>query len=512
MLEILARHALTQPLAPALRSAAVDGPKYSYGQFALAVDRVAGWLRDHQLRTDEPVLFVAESSCHWPIIDFAVMLAGGLPMAVPPGTPDETVAPLIRSSRVRQGVVVDTSQIPRMQRLGCIDIFDLSPHVLNDLLATPSLNRSSRKVFEGLLAKGESSSNDDTAYLAPSSGSTGAPKACQMTYGNMRFFGSTLQTCLALTTEDRIYSFLPLSQARLTDVVLPLHCGFETVMGTGKLWEELAAARPTMMVAPPFFYRRLQEHAMSSPAGTEAAMRELLGQARYVFTGAAPAPTGLLDFYQEHGIQVLEGYGMTESSSLASLNLPGRHRPGTQGQSVPGVSVRLSPQGEIEVSGPNVCAGYWRDPDGTQRTLREGWLRTGDFGVLDADGYLQLLGRAQERMELADGSQFWPGPVEADFGSVPGVERAVLVGNGHRRLAVLLALDTDADFHPEKIRATFDHLLAAHQERMGSEVLASWHVVAFPFTVESGELTALLKPRRAVIHERRRELIQLLCD
>jgi long-chain acyl-CoA synthetase len=444
-------------------------------------------------------------------MDMALMHAGALPAALPVTLSDSVIRKFAATVAAERCVVTDPEQKKRLQRMGVFDVIDVSSAGLAEAPEAPRGEEVASAV-RALMKTGLHSMDDKVAYISPSSGTTGESKGCCMTFGNARNFGSILSSQLSMSPQDRIFSFLPMPQARMTDVFLPLYCGSEVVVSRGgdHYIEELQTARPTIVVAPPFLYNRIRDIAATSSKPAPYVLEEMLGNTRFLFTGASPVPQSLLEFFRSNGIVLREGYGMTESSSLATLNLPGATRAGTQGRAVPGVMVQTAPDGEIELSGPNVFAGYWKNEAATSQAFHNGWLRTGDLGYLDDDGYLHLRGRSKDMLVLASGRRIHPTPVEQQFARVPGVAQAVLVGEGRGNLCVLLSLEPTSSNSPS-LHLELDRCLAAQQRELGGNTLSAWHVVEEPFTVESGELTALRKPSRRVIHERRQAVISQLC-
>jgi long-chain acyl-CoA synthetase len=253
------------------------------------------------------------------------------------------------------------------------------------------------------------------------------------------------------------------------------------------------------------------------------------GRLRYVIAGGAAVSSDLVDFFDAAGIQVLQGYGQTETSPVISFNRPGRNRSGTVGEALPGVEVRVSDDGEVLTRGPHVMLGYYHDEAATRAVFdADGWLHTGDRGTLDDDGYLRIAGRLKDEFKLSTGKFVFPEPLERRLERDPLVEHAVVFGAGHPYCVALLFLS------PEATRrwATQAGLLAstapAADAALPSEVLSApallerfreivatanaeadrWEQVQRftllpgPLSVASGLLTPTLKIRRASLAER----------
>jgi long-chain acyl-CoA synthetase len=250
-----------------------------------------------------------------------------------------------------------------------------------------------------------------------------------------------------------------------------------------------------------------------------------LDQARLLACGAAPIDPELLRWFHSIGLPVAEGYGMTEVSLCTSMNRPRDIRIGTVGPPVPGVSVKISPEGEILVRGENVCAGYWRDPDASSELIdASGWLHTGDLGQLDVNGFLMVTGRKKALIITAYGKNVSPEMIETRLRAELLISQAVVVGDDRPYLAALLTIDLEAAaqwaqhrgraldlealtedpaFH-EEISRSIDRVNSEHSHAEG---LRAWRVLANDFTLAAGELTPTLKVKRDVVTRRYGDVI-----
>jgi long-chain acyl-CoA synthetase len=252
------------------------------------------------------------------------------------------------------------------------------------------------------------------------------------------------------------------------------------------------------------------------------------GRLRYFVSGSAPLPVNIAEFFQGVGLPILEGYGLTETAPILTVNPPAAPRAGTVGTALPGVELRIAADGEILARGPNVMSGYYNRPEATAEALRDGWFHTGDIGTIDADGYLRITGRTKDVLVTSGGKKIAPQPIEEILKRNPLVAEAVLLGDRRRYAAALIVPDFSAlerrlkDLgRPPSSRAelaTRPDVLALYQEIVDAlnrdlsqfERIKKIALLPAEFSVASGELTPTLKVKRKVIEDRYRGDIEKL--
>jgi long-chain acyl-CoA synthetase len=407
----------------------------------------------------------------------------------------------------------------------------------------------------------------DLATLVYTSGTTGPPKGAMITHANVMATMRSLTSLIDIRPDDRFLSFLPLSHITERSI-----SHFGQIVSGAETWfarsfatvvEDLQACRPTLLFAVPRLWEKFQDGileqmaAQHGPAGLLAqryleiatgpgarspvqsaeyqlldrvvgrSVRRRLGldQARILACGAAPVHPALLRWFHGIGLPIVEGYGQTEVSLCTSTNLPAATRIGTVGRPIPGVTVKISDDGEILVKGDNVCAGYWRDEAATRELVDgDGWMHSGDLGRLDPDGYLRVTGRKKDLIITAYGKNIAPGEIETSLRMAPLIGQAVVVGDGRPYLTALVTLDAEAavewaerrgrsfdlealaedpDLHAELGRA-IDAVNATHSHAEG---IRRWRVLPHDLTLARGELTPTLKVKRSVVIERWSDLV-----
>jgi len=412
----------------------------------------------------------------------------------------------------------------------------------------------------------------DLATIIYTSGTTGRPKGCELTHGNLladvRNVVRGWLPAIFERPDAATLLFLPLAHsfARIIQVGA-IEAG--VVLGhtpsVATLLPDLASFRPTFILAVPRVFEKVyngaEQQASASPvkgrifraaartavawsqaSGTNAAapsgagaplrLRHALfdrlvyaklrgavgGRAEYAVSGGAPLGERLGHFFRGAGITVLEGYGLTESCAAATVNRPDHMKIGTVGQPLPGVSVKIADDGEIFLGGPAIFAGYWRNEPATAEVMADGWLRTGDIGELDEDGFLRVTGRKKELIVTAGGKNVAPAVLEDRIRAHPLVSQVLVVGDGRPYVACLITLDEEsveiwkAKF-PQYQSATMAELSEAPEllaELQGAvddankavsraEAVRRFRVLPGDFTEQSGHLTPSLKVRRNVI-------------
>src|SRR5262245_9156949 len=398
--------------------------------------------------------------------------------------------------------------------------------------------RQSLARHEAELARRESALGpDDLATIMYTSGTTGDPKGVMLTHGNIV---SNSVACLEsepVQPDDLNLAWLPLSHiyGRTVDFYERLVAGATMALAesaeTGV--QNLAEVRPTHLSCVPRFYEKLLAPAVSpAPTVTPATLRAGFGpRMRFLGSGGAPLPAAVEKALRDAGLPILPGYGLTESSPVITFNRTTRSKPYTVGVALPGVEVKIAPDGEILSRGPHIMAGYWNNPEATADAIRDGWLYTGDLGSLDADGFLTITGRKKELLVLSNGKKVVPPHIEGLLVADECIDQAVVCGEGRHYLTALLVPHWDnlckavATIGLSLDGCVAEEQLARHpavtevlQKRVarcladvaGYEQVKKFIVLPRPFTVASDELTVSLKVRRNVILAKHRAELEAL--
>lgn len=413
------------------------------------------------------------------------------------------------------------------------------------------------------------------ATIIYTSGTTGDPKGVVLSHDNILSSIRASTKVVHTTVEDEGLSFLPLSHSfeRLVafwylhnGVTLTFAESLDTIArdlsrvqptvitGVPRVYEKLRARVLERVAESPAFRRRLFAWAMRVGSEVVGARREgrpvrlilalkarvadtlvarrvrerLGGRLRLAVSGSAPLPQDVGEFFEALSMPIVEGYGLTETAPILTVNPERAIRYGTVGKAVPGVEIRLAADGEVLARGPNVMLGYYNRPEETAAVLRDGWLHTGDIGKIDADGYLTITDRKKDLIVTSGGKNVAPGRIEQGLASSPLVVEALVIGDGRRFPAALVVPDFDALgarlralgrpggtreelAARDDVRALYQELVdGVNGELAGFERIKRFALVPAELSIAGGELTPTMKLRRGVVESRWREVIEAL--
>ncbi|GGP79422.1 AMP-dependent synthetase/ligase [Streptomyces melanogenes] len=518
---------------PALRHR--DGDAWTtetYEDLRDAVRDLGRALLSRGLRPGDRIAILAETSPQWTHTHLACLAAGAVVVPIYPTAGEEEVKWVLKDSGARFALYESEEQAARLEALrpelpSLEAVWCLKGR--GELRAQPTTARSRNATLADLLKTANAVRPEDTATLVYTSGTTGPPKGCRLTHGNL---GAVQDATLPLTEGgpgDRTYLYLPLAHllAQLIQFSTLLYGGELCYFG-GRVEDivaELAEARPTHLPSVPRLFEKVHQgvlslaeelHVTDGKELSELVRAAFGGNLRWALTGGAPIAPETLDFLRAAGIQVFEGYGMTESAGVITLNHPGAVRYGTVGRPIDGCEVRIAEDGEVLARGANVFPGYHANPAGTAEALDgDGWLHTGDLGALDPDGYLTITGRKKDLIITSAGKNLTPSEVELAIERSRFVSHAVMVGDRRPYPVALITVDPAevAGKDPAAVRALVQEAVDAANARVSRPArIRAFAVLDEDFTVESGVLTPTQKVRRRAVTERYAEEIERLYE
>jgi long-chain acyl-CoA synthetase len=526
------------------------------------------------------VALLSRTRYEWTVVDYALWAAGAVTVPVYETSSAEQVEWILTDSGA-QAIVVETParlqaigevlrRLPGVRRTWLIEADAAAPSL--DALVAEGAGVGEADLAQRRMSAGAG----DFATIIYTSGTTGRPKGCEITHGNLLANARNAVRWLSVifdTPGASTLLFLPLAHSFARQIeVGAVEAG--AVLGhipdMGTLLPDLATFQPTFILAVPRVFEKLYNGAeqQASESGVRgaifrAAARTATAWSRALGTGDAPSPGAasgpgpvlrlqhaiydrlvyrrlraavggrvrysvsgggalgerLGHFFRGAGITIIEGYGLTETTAASTVNRPGRNKIGTVGQPLPGVSVRIDDDGEILLTGLNRFVGYWHNDAATAEALtHDGWLRTGDIGELDGDGYLRVTGRKKELIVTAGGTNVAPAVLEDRIRAHPLVSQCLVVGDGRPYVACLITLDPEAvrtwlarrnrpadtslsqlTDDPDLIAELQAAVDDANKAVSRAESIRRFRVLDTDFTEQAGYLTPSLKLRRNIV-------------
>jgi long-chain acyl-CoA synthetase len=543
----------------------------TYSEVGDIVRKLALGLIELGIEKGDKVSILANTRPEWTYFDFAALSVGAVVVPIyQTNSPDECQY-VLDNSDAKAVIVEDSEQLAKIDEIR--DRVPKLEHVIRmegtggavsmDELIEAGSGRSDSEWEQ----RWQSVTPDDICTFIYTSGTTGPPKGCVISHGNYRSMVTMALDESVLEGKTTTYLFLPLAHSfALLIQLLSFDLG-----GNIAYWERdplkivpnLAEVKPDYFPSVPRIFEKVYTAATSDveksgglkklvfnwaigvgrkvrereragkPVGWllrkqyEIADKQVLSKIRALFggrikncvTGAAPINPEILRFFDAAGVLILEGWGMTETSTAATVARPDAFKFGKVGKAFAGCEITIADDGEILVRGPNVFQGYYKNEEATRETLEDGWLHTGDIGELDADGYLSITGRKKDIIITAGGKNITPANLEAEIKQSPYVSQCVVIGDRRPYLVALITLDMEecaklceekgwpADpaqlrNNPEMKAIIQEHLDAVNEKFARVEQVKKFEILPHDLSQETGELTPTLKVKRNVVAEK----------
>jgi long-chain acyl-CoA synthetase len=507
----------------------------------------------------------------WVILDQAAMMAGGAAAGIYTTCSPDEVQYIVHHSEAHVVLVEDAAQLAKvMARRAQLPLLrwivmmrGAAPAAGADVLSWDAFHAKAEATPEAALdARLDAIELGDLATLIYTSGTTGPPKGVMLSHHNLAWTAQLLIDAGGGRLDgDCTLSYLPLSHIaeQMSTIHMPTTAGSAVYFAESldKVPDNLRECRPTVFFGVPRIWEKFHAGLASKLGELTGGKRTLVawsrtvctavnalrdrgepvprllqlqyaladrlvlkklkaalgfGRARALISGAAPIAPDVLAFFASIDLPIREIYGQSEDTGPTSYNLPGRTRIGSVGPPLPGLEVKLGDDGEILVRGPNVFMGYYKEPEATAESLRDGWLCSGDLGAFDRDGYLTITGRKKEIIITAGGKNIAPKNIEAALKQSPIVGEAVVIGDRRKFLSALVTLDEDAarklvpNLDPGALAAS-PQIRSAVQQQVDDvnetlarvEQIKKFTILARPFGIATGELTPTLKIKRKVV-------------
>jgi len=548
------------------------------------VERIALGLKGLGVSAGDKVILLAENGPWWAMMDFAILSLGAVTVPIYTSLVPEQIAYIINDSDAKVVVISDrnlwqkTAAVKKgLSKVERFISFEAEPAPgvlsLDSVKAEGEKARGSNpRLFE---ATARAVKPEDVASIIYTSGTTGIPKGVMLSHANFVSNVETLASIIPFDARDIDLSFLPLShvlERLVTFAFMSRGVSMAYAESIETVAENLQEVRPSIMVSVPrlfekiyarvmdtilagsslkkkiFFWAlnvgktagelRLRKQPLPSSLRRRRAIAHKLvfskilektgGRIRFFVSGGAPLSKDIAEFFHALGIIVLEGYGLTESSPVIAVNTFDDLKFGTVGKPIPGVEVRIAPDGEILVRGPNIMKGYYKRAEETREALEGGWLHTGDIGYLDNEGFLAITDRKKDLIVTSGGKNVAPQPIENALKQNPYIANAVVIGGSRKFISALIVPDFERLEEYAKAEGVSSvsrrdliqnesvvRFLLAEVDR-STPNLAPYEkvkriaVLERDFEIEKDEITPTLKVKRNIVEEKYKELIDSL--
>lgn len=541
------------------------------------------------ITSGDRVAIVSESRPEWVMCDMALLSLGAVVVPIYPTLSGAQARYIMDDAGVRLAVVSTKLQLEKVQEvrhllpaLEAVIVIDEGAAGAS-VMGLDEVARRGHARMTGEWGAGKEFQEraravepGQLATIIYTSGTTGEPKGVMLTHANLVSNLCAAREVLQLTSEDVALSFLPLSHGfeRMASF-LYLFTGTTMIFAESfdTIGRDIALVRPTMVTGVPRVYEKMQarilEKAAAAPGAkgalfkwglgvttrkaraqlrgkrsgpltaVQASLADRLvfskvragvgGRLRYAVSGSAPLPVSVMEFFTAIGMPIVEGYGLTETAPILTVNPPGALRGGSVGRPVRDVEIRIADDGEILARGANIMSGYYNKPEATAEVLRDGWFHTGDIGAFDKEGYLSITDRKKDLLVTSGGKKIAPQPIENTLKRSPLVAEAVVLGDRRHYAAALIIPDFTALerrlkdlgrppsgnreelLERDDVKGLYDEIITGlNRELSQYERIKKFALLPKEFAIETGELTPTLKVKRKVVENQYRDLIESL--
>jgi long-chain acyl-CoA synthetase len=572
--DVVVDNASRRPALAVLSRPGPDGwADVTSAQFLVEVSAMAKGLMAAGVQPGDRIALLSKTRYEWTLFDFAIWFSGAITVPIYETSSAEQVR-WILSDSAAVAVIVETPAHQAMITGLQADLTDLKQVFMIDGGAVAALETSGASIEDAELeGRRRALTTDSTATIIYTSGTTGRPKGCQLTHGNFLGLARSAASIFPDLVNERASTllFLPLAHVFARYVqVLSLVAGSKLGHSptVTNLLDDLASFQPTYLLAVPRVFEKIYNSAEAKAqaggkgaiftraaetavaysqaqdnggAGLTLKLRHALfdrlvysklraatgGRVAGSVSGGAPLGGRLGHFFRGIGMPVLEGWGLTETTAPATVNTLAQNKIGTVGRPLPGTSIRLAADDELQVKGVGVLAGYYHNPAATE-ALQDGWFSTGDLGSIDADGFVSITGRKKEILITAGGKNVVPGVLEDHLRAHPLISQCIVVGDQRPFIGCLITLDaemlptwlsnhgkpalslTEAAADPQ-VRAELQRAVdAANAQVSKAESIRKFEVLTTDFTEASGHLTPKLSLKRAVVMKDFAEQVEAL--
>ena len=507
---------------------------YTWGRAVDEARRMASYLKSLILPEKSRIGLISKNCAHWIMTDWAIWMAGHISVPLYPTLNADTVNYILNHAECEVVFVGKLDDWDMMkpgvpESVRCIS-FPLSPpndfETWDDIVAKyPPLEENVQR------------DADELATIVYTSGSTGKPKGVMLSFYNMAYAAEGGMEVLGVSSEERMLSYLPLAHVfeRTFVELASLYAGFHLYFAESldTFVQDLQRAQPTLFLSVPRLWVKFQhgvlqklpkkklDRLLKIPVVNKLIKKKILkglglDKVKLAGSGSAPLASDVLDWYRNLGLELLEGYGMSENFAYSHMSKPGRSRTGYVGESAPGVETRISPEGEIQIKSPATMMGYYKDEEKTRETFTEdGFLKTGDKGEIDEMGRLKITGRIKEIFKTSKGKYIAPAPIENRLMSHDAIEMVCVSGANQTQPHALVMLAEESrpkmadEAFRKEIEESFKKLIADVNKTVDPhEQLAFITVMSDEWSIENSFLTPTMKLKRNVVEDAYQEQVE----
>jgi long-chain acyl-CoA synthetase len=506
------------------------------------------------VKAGDRVAVLSGTRYEWTLCDLAILSLGGVTVPIYPSSTPDQIAYILDNSGAKTTFLEDRGQFQKLaavrRRLKSLEsVILISGPTARGVLGLEDLEARGLHLDEDAWEKGWKDIHpDQTATIVYTSGTTGPPKGVVLTHENFLKEVEALGSLFDVRERHTALFFLPIAHIFARAVQFwQLTAGFVHAYARSldSLPADLTAIRPHFIASVPRIFEKVHEKILAALPSAPRAKRILLkvapfllsrrirklfgGRLRFAVSGGAPLSPSIAEFFHAHGVKIVEGYGLTETTAGVFINTERNFRFGTVGRAAPGVRAKIAKDGEILIKAPMVFQGYYRDPAATRKAFtRDGWFKTGDVGEIDRDGFLKITDRKKDLIITAAGKNIAPQSIENLLKTVPYISHAMVHGDRRKYLTALVTLNREAVggwMKRRGIRLNGHKRLGAQpevyrllrlaieekNERLASyETIKRFAILETDFTQEGGELTPTLKLKRKFVGEKYKDMLDRL--
>ncbi|MEO7358629.1 MAG: long-chain fatty acid--CoA ligase [Ignavibacteria bacterium] len=554
---------------------------FTITEFLQQVYMIVKFFNESKIQSGDKIAIFSESRTEWAVVDFACMFCKLISIPIYTSQSDAQIKYILENSgcqmcfvsnKLLLGKILNISDgLPALQKIITFnetsDDDQINKGVENFAQLIAIIARPDKNIiYNKLLDQSEKISENDLVTIIYTSGTTGIPKGVMLTHKNIYSNVKACEKVLAINERDVFLSYLPYSHIyeRTAGYYLPLFCGAKIyyAQSIDTIAAQLTEVKPTFVITVPRLLDKIYYRLMKSGDEMKNGLKKKIfnwgigitkdhkiskknlkwiiadkivykkirertgGNIRYFVSGGGALNKAVGKFFDNIGITILEGYGMTETSPVISVNPPDKNKYGTVGKPLGGVKVKLTQENEILVQGDIVMKGYYNDEINTSEVLKDNWLYTGDIGEFDSDGYLMITDRKKSLIKTSGGKYVAPAQIEDLVGRLNYVENTLVIGNGRMYVSALIVpLHKDLEELAKKNKIEYNSYSVLILNKMLNELIQNdldkiqedlapherirkFKLIEKPFSIETGELTPTMKIKRKFVEDKFKDDIE----